>query len=95
MVAERRTKELPALLRMLEEQQLLAKDRLEVTATSAKPLSASTKEAIERLFDAKDVVIHEEINTDVVGGVRVRALDKVADFSVQARLRQLRQGRTS
>lgn len=94
LVGERRTKELNALLRDLEERQLAADDRLEVTAETTYPLSDAAKLKIRQLFDAKEVIIHEQINPGLVGGVRVRALDKVADFSVQARLRQLRAGRS-
>lgn len=94
LVAERKTKELHSVLRKLEELQLERKGQLEVTATVVSPLSESTKRQIRQLFDAKEIIVHEEIDKEIIGGVRVRALDKVADFSVQARLRQLRQGRT-
>lgn len=95
LVAERQTKNLHNLLRKLEEIQHAKHDRLEITATSASPLSEVSKRDIRRLFDAKDMIVHEEIDKELLGGVHVRALDKVADFSVQARIRRLRQGRTT
>jgi ATP synthase F1 delta subunit len=93
LVDQRRTKELHALTRSLEELQYKQDGILEVAATSATPLSTEAKREITKLFpEAKQVRINESINQELRGGVQVRALDKVADFSVQARLRKLRQG---
>jgi ATP synthase F1 delta subunit len=93
LIAERRTKELNSLLRDIEDLEYKQDGVLEVTATSARPLSAEAKKKIATLFDAKKVRVHEEINEATLGGVRVRALDKVVDLSVQARLQRLRAGR--
>lgn len=94
LVANRRTKELNALLRDLEELRFKRENTLEVTASVAYPLSAEAKKRIEQLFSDSKVTIHEDINKEMLGGVKVRALDKVADFSVQTRLRKLRAGRS-
>lgn len=92
LIAERRTGELDSLLRDLEAHRFDEDGVLEVHATSAFPLSEEVKRQIEELFEAREVVIHEEQNKALLGGVKVRALDKVADFSVQTRLQRLRQG---
>ena len=93
LVGQRRSKELHALARSLEELCYKQDGVLEVSAVSARPLSLSVKQDIKQLFPAaKSVRVHESINQELVGGVQVRALDKVADFSVVARLRDLRQG---
>jgi F0F1-type ATP synthase delta subunit len=92
LVTERRTNELNSLLRRLEELNYEREGQLEVTATAARPLTDSVKREIRQLFDAKRVIVHEEIDENVLGGVKVRALDKAADFSVQARLLRLRRG---
>ena len=92
LIENRRSKELHSLLRDLEEIRYKKDGSLEVTAVSATPLTTEAKQKIKSLFDAQQISIHEEINKEVLGGVKVRALDKVADFSVQARLRKLRQG---
>jgi ATP synthase F1 delta subunit len=92
LIAERRTKELNSLLRDIEDLEYKKDGILEVTAMTARPLSVTTKAQIAKLFDAKQVKIHEEINEETLGGVRVRALDKVVDLSVQARLQRLRKG---
>lgn len=92
LVEERQTKDLHNLVRSLEELRFHKDGVLEVTATSATPLSPAAKQQVKSLFTAKTIKIHEEINKELRGGVQVRALDKVGDFSVQARLRKLRQG---
>ena len=94
LVAERRTKDLNNLLRQLEELNFNQHGQVEVTATAARPLSAEAKQMIKDIFAAPSVKIHEEIDKNALGGVRVRALDKVADFSVRARLQRLRAGRS-
>jgi F-type H+-transporting ATPase subunit delta len=92
LAAERKTGELNKILRKIEELRYEREGRLEVTATAARPLSESVKREIKQLFDAENVIIHEEIDKEIIGGVKVRALDKVADFSVVARLQRLKQG---
>lgn len=92
LIAERRTRELNSLLRDIEDLEYRKNGVLEITATAARPLSAKAKAEIAKLFDAKQVRLHEEINNETLGGVRVRALDKVVDLSVQARLQRLRKG---
>lgn len=96
LVAERRTRELSSLLRQLEELRYKKDGTLEVTATTAHPLSEASKDLIKKIFAPKQnsdkIMIHETIDNNALGGVRARALDKVADFSVQARLQRLRNG---
>ena len=93
LIDERQTKELDSLLRNLEQVRFDNDGVLEVEAVAARPLSAEAKEQIKQLFDAKSIQIHEKQDKSLLGGVRVRALDKVADLSVQARLRRLRAGK--
>ncbi len=92
LIAERRTVELGTLMRGLEEFRYHADGALEITAYAARSLSPEAKRQIESLFDAKTKLVHEELDEDALGGVRLRALDKVADFSVQARLQKLKRG---
>ena len=96
LITERRTKDLNTILRQLEELNYQQTGQLEITATVSHPLSEPVKDLIKNIFspdsDSSQVVIHEEIDKNTLGGVRVRALDKVADFSVRARLQRLRQG---
>ena len=92
LVTERRTKEFGAIMRELESLRLDRDGVLEVTATSARPLSPSAKAAIKALFDAKKIIIHEQQDPSLIGGVKVHAHDKQVDFSVRTRLQRLKSG---
>lgn len=91
LIAEKRAGELNSLLRDLESFRFHQDGVMEIHAESAYPLTDDIKDQISQLFAAEKVVIHEEYEKKLLGGVKVRALDRVADFSVQARLRRLRQ----
>jgi F0F1-type ATP synthase delta subunit len=90
LIASRATDQLDSIMREVERRRQDQDGVVEVTATTAMPLSVSNQRAIKTLFDAKQIILHQEIDKQIIGGVRVRALLKSADFSVQARLRQLR-----
>lgn len=68
---------------------------VELTATSAHPLGATDKKEIEKLVKnmnqgAKKVVINEQIDGDVVGGVRLEFPHQSLDLTVMSKLNQLR-----
>lgn len=92
LVAERGTKEVGAILRELESLRLSEDGILEITATSARPLTPAAKDSIKALFDAKEIIIHEEQDPSLLGGVKVRAHDRQVDFSVRTRLQRLKAG---
>ena len=90
LVAERRSRELNALSRELELIRYKQDDILEAQAHSAHDLSNDTLRQIQKKLDAKQVIIDEVKDDSVVGGVKVRALDKQLDLSIEAKLNQLR-----
>ncbi len=92
LIEERRAKEVNALLRDLEALRLGRDGTLEIDVTSARPLHESTRAAIEALFEAKQVIIHEQHDPSILGGVKVRAHDKQLDYSVRTRLQRLKTG---
>lgn len=92
LVAERGTKEVGAILRELKSLRLSEDGILEITATSARPLTPAAKDSIKALFDAKEIIIHEEQDPSLLGGVKVRAHDRQVDFSVRTRLQRLKAG---
>jgi F-type H+-transporting ATPase subunit delta len=94
LVTQRQTSELSSVMRKVEQLRFRRDGALEVVVTATHPLSSALKNRISSIFDAKDVRIIEVIDKDLIGGVKVRALDKTADFSVQARLQRLRSGRS-
>lgn len=93
LIDQRRTKELDALLRNVEQARYDRSGILEVYATAARPLTEAAKGQIRKLFDAREVLVHEIIDESVKGGVRLKALDKTADLSIATKLQQLRRSR--
>lgn len=91
VIAEGRISELDLLMRDVERLQHKQTGRLEIHATSARPLTDRVRQSIQALFPAEEQVFHETQDKDLVGGVRVRAQDQVLDLSVRTRLRRLKQ----
>jgi F0F1-type ATP synthase delta subunit len=89
LMSERRTGELEPLMRDIMKLREQRYGVVEATATSAYPLSAETKKTIERIFGGK-VQLHEEIDTNVVGGVRVETSTQSLDLTVRNRLNKLK-----
>lgn len=92
LIDTRQTKETGAFLRDLESVRLREDGVLEVRVTSARPLTVASQEKIKTLFDAKHIIIHEEQDPSILGGVKVRAHDQQLDTSVRTRLQRLKAG---
>jgi F0F1-type ATP synthase delta subunit len=90
LLAEGRTRELDSLLRDM--QQLEADHgRVEATAVTAYPLSAKSlaeaKSTLKKAFpSARQIVVSERIDPDVIGGVRLELANQQLDVSVRSRL---------
>jgi|GEM_PF-104236 len=66
--------------------------RVHVFVESARALEADMRDSLQREIASatkKEVVLHEETNADLLGGLRVRVGDKMLDASLRSRLRQL------
>ena len=92
LVQERRTGELDAIMREVLRQRHNKDGISEVTLSSAFPLSKKTKASIAALVGGKNVVINENIDTDLLGGVRVESNEEMLDLTVRTRLNRLKQG---
>lgn len=90
LIDEGRLGEIDSLVRELESTVNRQTGQLEVHATTARELTDNVRRAIGGLFTAKHITLHEEIDPEIIGGVRVRAHDQVLDLSVRTRLRQLK-----
>lgn len=93
LVETGRTRELELIVRDIETQ-LLAHGTALVTTVSARKLSDDAKHAIEKMVktersDVKKVILREQIDTSVIGGVRVELPGAIADFTVKATLDKL------
>ncbi len=89
LVRERRTKELNSLVRDMQKIRHRRGGPLEVTTTSASPLTDTIKDTIARTLSATNVVFNEVRDEAVVGGVRVETFDRQLDLTIHGRLKSL------
>jgi F0F1-type ATP synthase delta subunit len=90
LVSERRTRELDTLMRDIEGIRYASDDVLEATVVSARELNSSINQTIKDLLQAKQVHLHHRLSPSVVGGVRVHALDRQLDLTIEAKLKRLK-----
>lgn len=95
LFSENRIGELESLLRDIIEQRA-AEGVVEVTAVSARPLNDAVRSQIEsqirHLYPAaKDIIINEQIDPEVVGGVRLELANQQLDVSIRAKLNMFKQ----
>ncbi|HLA49107.1 MAG TPA: F0F1 ATP synthase subunit delta [Candidatus Saccharimonadales bacterium] len=66
-----------------------------VTVTSARPLSASSKNQIaslvKKLAQVRQVILAEQIDKAVIGGVRIQTADRTWDKTVSTELNKLKE----
>ncbi len=98
LIDEGKTANLDSLLRDVME--LRAKEGLvELTAKSAFPLTADEKASIKLVAkkqypNAHKVIIHEVIDTDVIGGATLSLANANLDLTVKTKLNQLKEAIT-
>ncbi len=96
LITERRTAELEPLLRDVMRVRFDRDGLLEIDATSAFPLTEAIRSEIDRLLPANSRVLHENIAPEVIGGLRLEALDRQLDATLSRRLANFKQaGATS
>ena len=93
LVDTHRTGELELIVRDIEAR-LLASGTALVTVISARELSVEAKQSVEQLVktersNVKQVILREQIDESVIGGVRIELPGSVADFTVKAKLDKL------
>lgn len=92
LIEERRSGELEAIMRDVQALRHESVDILEANVTSAFPLTAQTKAQIAKLLPAKQVIMNEQIDPDVIGGVRIEAGSTLIDATIKRQLEQVKQG---
>jgi len=95
LLEDRRTAELDSILRDVQADWAAA-GYLEVIAASAHPLTAGLRADISRQVkkhypNVKKIVVTEELDPEVIGGVRLRLPGKQLDISVEAKLNRFKQ----
>lgn len=95
LLAEGRTGELDSILRDVMQYRA---DRgiIEVAAVDAHPLSESVKRDISSLIkglfpSAKQIIISEQIDANVIGGVRLELANQQLDLSIRSKLNRFKQ----
>lgn len=92
IVLEGRTRELESILRHMDDHVASEYGLREVQVASAHELNDAIRRSIVTLFSGKGRVrLHEEFDSDLVGGIRLRAQDRILDVSVKTQLRQMKQ----
>lgn len=92
LVHERRSGELDAIMREVAQLRKQRHGVVEVTITSAHPLQDKVKKQLVALLHEKQVVVNEEVQEEVLGGVRMETSESQLDLTVRNRLNQFKQG---
>ncbi len=95
LLSERRTGQLESIMRDVQGDWAEA-GRVEVIASSAHPLTASVtadiKKQIKKLYPkAQTIIVTEQYDPEVIGGVRLSLADQQLDLTVQAKLNKFKQ----
>lgn len=95
LLSEHRTADLEPLLRDVMHYRA-EHGIVEVIAVSAHQLSAAARADIVKRVqaqfpDARNIIVSEELSSDVVGGVRLEFPDQQLDLTVRAKLRKFKQ----
>lgn len=91
LVAERRTKDADAVIREIG-RVLRSEGQIELNITSVRGINDDLKQAISELFkgNAKNIIINEERNPAVLGGVLVESDEQRLDLTVRRQIQRLK-----
>ena len=95
LLSERRVAELESIMRDVQQDWAEA-GRVEVIAASAHPISSAVKSdiiaRIKPLYPAaKQIIVSETIDPEIIGGVRLSLANQQLDLSVEAKLDKFKQ----
>lgn len=90
LVSEKRTADLPKIMREVASLRLQKEGIEEVQMTSAFPLDKALQKQILNEINISKCIVNETIDKDVIGGVRIESNDTVFDLSVRSRLQKLK-----
>ena len=89
LIAESREREADILVRDIENQ-LAEFGELVITVESAHQIDERTKRQVKQMFADKKVHIREQINPELIGGVKITTPTQMLDQTVATRLANLR-----
>jgi F0F1-type ATP synthase delta subunit len=94
LVEEKLSGNIGAITREIERQLLQDKNILYVHVTTAREIDQNLRSQIIDIFkkssNAKDVVLEQTINPDVIGGVRCETAEEQLDLTVRRQLQRLK-----
>ena len=86
--------QLDSILDSIQAELLRAQGVVEAEATSVYPLTEQLKKEIQRIVatktNAKKVILHEQLDPRVLGGVKITAPDMELDLTLHAKLAKLK-----
>jgi F-type H+-transporting ATPase subunit delta len=85
LVDSRRTREANLVVRAIEDE-LASRGSVVATVTTARPLDAALRQAIESLIGAKTISLRENVDPEVIGGVRIETPGSKLDATIQTKL---------
>ena len=93
------TDDLESLMRDVSLLRIKSHGIVELKAISAYPLDADTKSQIKSLVknnyqDVREIIIHEEIDKDLIGGVKLQFANASLDLTIRSKLNKLKQAVT-
>jgi F-type H+-transporting ATPase subunit delta len=92
LVEARRTREVVLVVRAIEDE-LAARGQVVASVTTARPLDAALKSAVEKLVEAKTLYIRETVDPSVIGGVRIDTPGATLDATIKHKLLAIRQAK--
>lgn len=90
LVAERRSRDVLAFGRLLE-QELARRGTTQVVITSVSGVDKLIKERLAQMLGVKKALFHEVVDKSVIGGVRAQTLDSQIDLTIQGQLKAIKQ----
>lgn len=96
LIDNSKTSDLDSILRDVTQARAVKNGIVELTARSAFPLDANTKESINGVVrrqyqGVKKIIIHEVIDTTAIGGVNVEFANANLDLTIRTKLNKLRE----
>jgi F0F1-type ATP synthase delta subunit len=91
LLHERRSRDVSSVIRAIEAE-MNKRGKSQVVVTSAHAVSVEVKRQLAELLGAKNAVFHDEIDPEVIGGVKARSGESEIDLTVRGCLVRFQRG---
>ena len=89
LLQERRSRDVSSVVRAIEAE-MNKRGKAQVVVTSAHAVSSEIKQQLAELLGAKNAVFHEDIDPNVIGGVKARSGESEIDLTVRGHLNRFK-----